>query len=221
MPVWEMEPFSPDDLLDHVARYLNPPVEAQAKAVRWRLANDARQSPTGLANAEWQLVINAHQKQSQAIPFTIADVELTLCSVGVGFVTLCVRSPRPEVATWMDLQHAFRFARGQRDVLVRATRPQAVDPGAPFFPAFAGGVDALDPAGFGTMSDVLNGLLQTASVKEDPGVWWDEVFVPGQLMTFAGLFVGGLDAEALGLLVYQVRNFFGFRQHLAPTTADL
>lgn len=223
--VWEDAPFSADDLLNHVAHFLNPSVERYATATRWRLTNDARQSPAGLANAEWHLVLPPRRGQSREIPFTLEAVELTLFRVGVGFLTILAKPRSNALPDWMDFLHYFRFARGQRDVGIRATRKGERDETgktvlAPYFPAFAPRT-ASNHVGREVLLDILAGLLGTANVPGDDGCWWDEVFVPSQLLPFAGLFLSEIVPEELPLLIYQVRNIFHSGQELHPTAHDL
>ncbi len=219
--VWERDPFRTDNVLAHVASFLDPDGDCAATALRWKLTNQARQSPAGLGNASWTLISNARRERPRFIPFSLDDVELTLFSSGVGMVSLCVVASAAEPAAWTDLLHHFRFARGQRDVAVRAVHRYGADLEQPFFPHFAGGEASLDANGNGQVMHLLTGLLTTVRVADDPDTWWHEVFVPGQLMPYACLLVDGAGAGALVAFTHQVRSFFGSHQRLHPTDADL
>lgn len=216
-PVWQPQPFPNDDLLAHVARYLNPPPGMLPTARLWTMCSDALTSPVvGLgARASWTLIL-PHDE----VPFHIEGVQFALFQIGVGFLTIYLHPRTADVGAWLNVLHYFRFARGQREVGVKAERHTAQHQSGPFFPLPAGGV-AQHPDGNGTFGNILDALLATASQQGATDQWWEEVFVPGQLLPFAALFVDGLPAADVAPLVYRVRNHFHAHQIIHPTSADL
>jgi len=220
--VWKHQSFPEDDLLSHVANYLNPREVTEPTARLWKLESDVLQSPYGLGSqAEWSL-ITPHGE----IAFGIEDVRLTLFRVGVGFITICAKLTKVELNSWLDLLHYFRFSWGKRKVAVQAKRRTGIDPQtrgpilSAYFPEITGGI-ARHPEGKGVLGEIIDALLETGKIEKESKAWWSEVFVPGQLVPFTGLFVDGLPEQEIYPLVYKVRNFFHAHQEIHPTPEDL
>ena len=222
--VWDSQEFPKEDLLSHVANYLNPRDEHAAPTARmWELNHELLQSHVfGIGNkADW--VMTSPQGE---IPFRIEGIWLTLFRVGVGFMTVRANPLSGELNAWYDFLHSFRFIQGQRRVGVRGQRRTGFDKEtkkptvSPFFPHPAGGVET-HPEGTGTLGEVIDALLRTGATSRDGSVWWREVFVPGQLLPFVSLYVDGQPPEKDPLVLYKVRNFFSSRQESAPSHSDL
>ena len=218
--VWRKGHFPRDDLLAHVERYLNPPENTAPTALLWTMDNNALQSPSGLGgSADWFLTLP--QKE---IPFQLTDVQLSLFRVGVGFLTFSAKPKSQEIADWLDFLHSFRFIRGQRGVGLRMERRTGIDQISPFFPQSAGGSEK-HPDGKGNFAEIVSAILNTAAIEGDTkgADWWQEVFVPGQLIPFATLYVDGQDIseEAIAELLYRVRNFFPSERVIQPAPDDL
>ena len=177
-------------------------------------------------------------------------VQLALFHTGVGFLTVQVWLDSEDQANWMNLLHYFRFARGQRGVSVRAERrtveqssakssnPQpegeiqntqsasaeAASPKSPpepkwveFFPSAA---EKNIPAGKKPFFlAVIHALLHTAS-RQDGELWWQEVFISGQLIPFATLYFETVPEQMVAETVYRVRNFFHMGQEVGLTEED-
>jgi hypothetical protein len=228
LSVWETNRFPDDELLSHVARYLNPPAETPATARLWKL-HDAMQEVYGSAGrAEWRLLWPRGE-----IPFQFGRVgkgvfaaQLALFHIGIGLLTVRVEPMTDELSGWLDCLHYFRFARGQRQTSLQAKRRAGIDSQTrqpqsnPFFPEPAGGV-AAHPDGRGTCAEVLAALLRSGALTEEVDPWWREVFLPGQLLPFTGLFVDDVSQDGLSRVVYTVRNLFHSHQSLHPARADL
>jgi len=63
----------------------------------------------------------------------------------------------------------------------------------------------------GSFYEVLEALLMTAASHTSPGaskVWWEEIFVPGQLLPFATLYLDEVAQDEIARSLYKVRNFF-------------
>ncbi len=227
-PVWEPMQFPDEELLAHVARYLNPVSDPHATARVWKL-NDALQDVYGLAGrATWHL----HWPRGQ-VPFRFGDVgtgtmavQLALFRHGVGLLTIRAYPTSDTLNDWLDFVHYFRFVQGQRGVGVKAQRRVGFDADAqqpqfsPFFPKPAGGVNP-DEASRRTFSDVMTALLQTGQLERECAPWWHDVFIPGQLLPFAALFVDDYPDDAAPKLLYQLRNGFHAGQGHYPASEDL
>jgi hypothetical protein len=130
------------------------------------------------------------------------------------------------VADWLDFLHHFRFVRGQRSVCVWGERRLGLDPVSklpqcgPFFPDPAGGLGSY-PDGFGTFGEFIGSLLGSVCLAEDHAPWWQEAFVPGQLLPFAALYADGMDDASVCELTYRFRQFFNSDQEIHPAGVDL
>ncbi len=217
--VWEKDKFPQDDLLPHVSLYLNK--TASPTAVLWQLSGDALQSPRGLGagahspQAQWSLVTG-----KRTIPFRIEAVRLALFRLGVGFLTICAEPTETAVSDWLDFVHHFRFLAGSRACTVRAERRADARVPTPFFPPCAPSLpeESDNRQRFGL---VVAGLLCTANQRANSGRWWQDVFVPDQMIPFATLFADQLPEETDPVLLYRLRNFFTADCEIAPGPADL
>ncbi|MFB2976538.1 hypothetical protein [Microseira sp. BLCC-F43] len=129
------------------------------------------------------------------------------------------------MSKWLDFLHHFRFVRGQRGVKVQA-RQRTFDPSTgqhqyiDFFPEPAKfGVE--HPEGIGLFDKLLAALLNTGATKGDLQPWWQEVFVPGQMLPFTAIFTDGLPEDKQLHLLYKLRNFFNTAQGNHPASCDL
>ena len=216
------------DVLKHVGDYLNPPPGAPVTARMWDLDGNALSSPQGLGGGgDWRLKL-----KDREIGFRIDEVQLVLFHLGVGLLTLRVRPLSQDGADWLDLLHYARFADRAHSGTVRIERRVGIDPVSrapkyePLFPARCGGA-ARHPDGQGLLIEVIAGLLEDGRLtSEKPAIdgrhgWWREVFVPGQLLPFASLFVRGVPAEEVPPMLFRLQNFFHSRQQLYPSADDL
>ena len=224
--VWGRQQFPVDNLLAYVADFVNPRDDAPLTARFWALNPTALQSASGLGGGRDQTGVTwSLLTPKAALPYWLECVQLALFRDGVGFLTMTA-FPRSDVlADWLDFLHYFRFFRGQRGVRICAERRVGIDPATgqprqePFFPAPAGGRARADQQR--TVVDaIISGLLDTAGPPA-PDPWWEDVFVPGQMLPFATLFVDDLPQEGIPVLLYRVRNFFHSRQDILPTADDL
>ncbi|MBI4319448.1 MAG: hypothetical protein HY675_13250 [Chloroflexi bacterium] len=223
LKVWVQRKFPEKELLTHVARYLNPTDDTSPTARLWELAKDPLQFPSGLGrDKDWALVWRDGE-----VPFRLESLQLILFGVGIGFITACVK-PRPRgkegqalgTDDWLNLLHYFRFARQQRDVRIKIRTRTGPGRFSPFFPEPAGGLLG-HPEGIGGFLDVLDALIRTGSTELDSKAWWREVFISGELLPFATLYVDEVDEKEIPTLTYRLRNFFHARQEIVPTPGDL
>ena len=79
LPVWAGLPFPEEDVLAHVARYLNPPPDTSPTARLWGVHQDALQSPSGLgASAAWRLTLPPRAGVERALLFHLDSLRLAL-----------------------------------------------------------------------------------------------------------------------------------------------
>jgi hypothetical protein len=152
-------------------------------------------------------------------------VQLILFHDGVGMLSVAANPITDDPASWQDFLHYFRFVDGQRTTSLRAERRVGIDPitkqpqWRPFFPEVAGRVTSY-AEGVGHLGEIMDALLATASQGADDK-WWRDVFVPGQLLPYACLYMDGVvEGEAENTL-YRVRNFFHSEQEIHPAEHDL
>ena len=221
LTVWRRSKFPSDDLLPHVASYLNPPDGTAPTAYLWQLDSSVMESASGLGSkADWMLKWPHGQ-----VSFRFEEVQLLLFHVGVGFLTVCAEPTSEKLSDWQNFLHYFRFVREQRGVRVQAQRrvgfnEQARQPEfTPFFPELAGGIDR-HPEGIGFFGEVLDALLHTGARESESEHWYSEVFIPGQMIPFGVLFADDVPEEEIANLLYKTRNFFHAAQEIYPTIED-
>ena len=232
-PLWKEKGFPRDDMLASVADFLNPKDSDKATARVWKL-NDSLDEAFGLAErAAWELLKPGRQK-GRVIPFHLGEsggskssrfaVQLALFRVGVGFLTVRATPDSEDLDEWLTFISRFRFVKGQRKYVVRATKSvrdaetqelKSVE----FFPPIAA---AKRPAAVATSAgvataptkttaaeeddaekhfiDILDALLRSGSLSEGEE-WWTDVFIPEQLIPFAALYVDEeTETQAIGEL---------------------
>ena len=222
--VWELQSFPVDDLLAHVSKFLNCDLDNNPTALLWKLSHDALSSPSGLgASANWHLITRKND-----YPFQIETIDMAIFQVGVGTITVQVKpiSSVHSASDWIDFIHYFRFGGGQRDVSLSSERSVGYDQATKqpvvenYFPEVAGGMEQ-HPNRTGILMDLLNALLFTVNSQEHQGFWWEDVFIPGQLIPFVALFIDEIDPTEIPYLTYRVRNFYDFNRQLVPVSEQL
>jgi len=217
--VWERLKFPEEDLLAHVREYLNPQDEKQPTAYLWKLSDELREDFGFADRAEWFLCVGERIK----IPFQFGEVgkncfavQLTLFRVGVGFLTIRIKLHTENLGDWLDCIHYFHFVRGQRDVWIEGRRRVGKDMFEPFFPERA---KQRQPEGAKqNFGQIIDAILLTASPKGEK--WWHSVFIEGQLLPYAALFVDGASDDEIPQILYRVCNFFPSRRPIKPSRED-
>jgi len=185
----------------------------------WRMKNDAFQSPNCFgAQAEWAMVVGGRRE----VAFQFESIHMALFRIGVGFLTVEASPKCGAVEDWLDFLHYFRFAGGQRGVKIKAQRRTGKDQHEPYFPPLAGGTEK-HPEGGGALMEIVGALLETAKREGERKEWRREVFIPGQLIPFASLYVDGEmneQGEGITALLYRIRNFFPAHREIAPSPED-
>ncbi|WP_333237366.1 hypothetical protein [Microcoleus sp. AT13-A5] len=120
--LWESQTFPKDDLLFHVANYLNPTDNHPPTARLWKL-NEAARDIFGF-RAQWELITPIGK-----IPFNFGEagegnkvVQLALFQIGVGFLTIRTQPDSNNINQWLNFLHYFRFLEGQQGTHVQAQR---------------------------------------------------------------------------------------------------
>lgn len=205
-PLWRAKRFPEDDLLEHVRRYLNPPEGVPATALLWEMEPNAvrlwLRGFTGGKQACWQLQFG----RRKPIPFQLRAVQLALFRLGVGFLILEAQPGSEALDDWLDFLHAFRFAWGQRGVKVQAQLPEQAS------------------AVLQSIGTLIDDLLQRVGFPSGEAARRSrEVFVPGQLLPFATLYVeaGRLSRKRVGELLYRVHRFFPSKRVIHPSEQEL
>lgn len=196
---WEETSFPHEDVLNHVKVYINPPDRDTATAALWRLSDqDAQRLGLG-ERIGWCL----HSPQRK-VPFHFTNqrggftLQWALFRVGVGFLTVQACPDSEDVGDWLALLHFFRFINGQRNVSLE--RSDATGQRVVF-------------------RKILDSLLLD-SVGTDQS-WWQEVFVPDQLLPYAALYVDEVPNEELRLLLYRARQLFPLEREIWPSEQEL
>lgn len=215
---WRPNSFPTEDVLFHVANYLNPTDNRTPTAQLWTLSNEVRDI-FGFQE-QWELI--ASQK---VLPFELGEdgkgsngVQLMLFQVGVGFLILQVQPKSNSLQHWLDFLHYFRFLEGQQGSKVRvqkrrwdAQNRQAL--WEDYFPEIAQ-CPAQNKPKFG---QIVKALLHTVSSQR----WWHEIFVRGQMLPFVSLYVDGFPEQKAPHLLYKLQNFFHDNQGDDPAGEDL
>lgn len=232
LKVWRPSRFPTDSVLAHVAKYLALPPrgtdaapDSPPTARGWKLTESALKKITGAGpEYQWELTSSRLRPRHITIPFTFRGVELVLFRTGVGLLTLRLHPTTPDLGAWLDFLHTIRFFIGDRHAQIRAWLPTDTAKADPFFPHPTQAPEQLGPDGWGRLSWFNTPLLQTADLATDqppPNHWWKEVFVPGQGLPFAGLYVDGHPADADAQLLHRLRFFFHPGQGDIPCDEDL
>lgn len=211
--IWKDESFPPEDLLPHVARYLNSPPGTVDTVHLWKMNLDFLSSINGLGGGinqnkiSWSLV-TPHKKLS----FEIRAVHVCLFRIGVGFLTFKIQPLTTSLMEWMDFLHYFRFSRGQRETQLETKRVVKNGQETSYLPPFV--TETAAPFVF---NQIVSSILKSEDGLHDSASWWKDVFIPGQLLPYVGLFIKGRLTETdLDHLIYRLKNFYLSNQILAP-----
>lgn len=217
--VWQKKKFAVDDLLHHIAEFLNPKNGTHPTVCLWEMVPGLVESPSGLgAEADWQFLL----RNDRAVGIRLESVKLCLFCSGVGFVVIKVKATLPgthrvsrDVGYWLDLIHYFRFANNRIGQLQLQRKEQ--EGIVPYFPPCAGGESL--PEKQRDFAHILSGILKTGAKGDER--WWEDIFVPDRMLPFAALYIDGANEEEQRSLLYRVRKNFHSRQEIHPSADDL
>ena len=236
--VWGERQMPQDDLLPHVANYLyfnNDKIDPLitrgdlGSAHFWRMETICRESPQGLGcqrNNRWEV----HVDNKPPIPIQLRNIDLSLFSHGIGFITIQLEVLSDQIADWADAQNRLRFANGSRAPLLRVERKSGKDQYAEFTPApqqIGTATPTAPPTPF-TMEALLSIILTAAGFQDSKSV--QELFVAGRMLPYLVLYVNRQVSPEpkhphgqgeLKQLLYQLRRIFHSTQHLHPSPQNL
>ncbi len=229
--IWERRSFPQDDLLRHVADYLNPDSDVPPTACLWTLEDRVLRSPHGLGLRPGSLALSLRHRRpanaakettghapDDAIALQMDGIDLALFRVGIGYLMFRVRIPDGTAADWFDLLHGIRFIDRPGKVDLLLSRRTGKDRVEPFWPPLATASDDAG-SGRGTVGHLVGGLLGRVFPANTPG--WRELYVRGEMLPFHALFFEGVPESEDALLLYRLRNFFRTAQPLHPSAEDL
>jgi hypothetical protein len=223
-PLWGTASFPEDDLMPHVADFLNS--DEHATAFAWELdPNLGLQSFDGLgAKGRWSMALPGGRE----LPFCIDGVQLVLFRLGIGFLVwdVCPDVERlPEgtdpLAAWLDFLHYFRRIRGGGAPALSARRKTGPDQWAPFFPFTSAPANPQAGQASRYLQDLNAPLLDHARLPDDRDQWWEEIYARGYMIPYFYLVVAADGAIDVPVLLYRLRNFFHSRQEIFPTDGDM
>ncbi|MEB3830793.1 hypothetical protein [Phormidium sp. CCY1219] len=217
-PLWTSGSFPTEDLLFHVANYLNPTDDRTPTAQLWELSDSVR-DVFGFRE-QWELI-----SPQESVPFGFGKdgnvgnvVQLMLFQVGVGFLILQVQPTTNTLQDWLNFLHYFRFLEGQQGSRVRAQkRLWDAETNRPLFEDYFPEIADRHAQGKPKFGHIVKALLHTVSSQR----WWNEIFVRGQMLPFVSLYVDGLSEEKTPHLLYKLQNFFHANQGEDPAPEDL
>ena len=229
--VWKTRSFPADDLLRHVAEYLNPPPGVPAAARIWSMDERVIASPRGLGFRPGAVSLllrhraglkseasDSNNVNGGALPLHISGVDFALFRGGMGYLLFSVR-PRSDLPEdWYDFLNGFRYIDRLTQVALTFRRRVSKQRTEPFFPPLADCPDCSE-SGRGSVGHLIRGILRRLA----PGdvSWWQEIFVPAQVIPFYALFFEEAAKEEQPLILYRLRNFFRAGQELVPSEYDL
>jgi len=185
----------------------------------WKLNEDILISADGLGGgnnqnkAFWNLV-TPHNK----LRFEIESVHLSLFRIGIGFLTIDIHPRFETLSDWFDFIHYFRFINRPKSVFLEIQRKINRDETVSYFPPIANSEGDHTP----TIGVINSALLMAGNNPTKTDKWWDDVFVPGQLLPYTGLFLAGdVNEENARYIIYRARNFFHSSQDIHPSPEQL
>ena len=152
---------------------------------------------------------------SHLIEIEVISAQVGIFRLGVGFVSLELRPTSQSLPDWLDALHFLRFYRGRGVWLTPA--------GAPAGPEGRHKVENLlgQVLAEATLDDELHPFQEppegTARRKKS---WVRELYTPGELLTYAALFVDGVPDENQRHLLYNVLHRFRSSSRAVPAEDD-
>lgn len=220
MPVWSRADFYKEDLLPHINRYLNAEQGNPSTAYLWNMNDDAMTSSSGLSSGKSSRWIMDSPRYE--IPFAIEWIQIALFRIGIGFLTLRAMPDTDDLDAWLDFMHHFRFISGSRSLNYCVEKRTGYDKekGCGITTRFFPEPGCRTKSGEGQLAKLLDSILSSCSGNKEQ--WWRDIFVQGQMIPFAGVFIGesGQDDRMIDI-IYRFRNFFHSKQGFKPSRDDL
>lgn len=239
---WRRADFPTLDLFPHLGAFVNIDEFANSTATWWTADHDELMWLTGAkAGVESELVL----ADGRRLGFGIAEAQLVLFRLDLGFLVLGVTPCGDRVENWFDLQHYLRFFarrgsnRGRR-IALRKSESRSRRPTSPLFTAVwdtsdgnvlrEGGADGKGDERFlECLLPLINLLLSSVRlVQGEPGPALDdhgrgasgsglrEGFTPGEMLTYSALFLDGAAEHFDAQVLARSVNRFHCGQLVSP-----
>ncbi len=231
-PVWMPHTFQNEDLLPHVADFLNCPADEGALAQKatvlsWDLQGEALGHHEFLgARCAWTCVHGKGERRLTLV-FEVTEVNLTLFRIGIGFLHVQVRPETVAPEVWQDFIHLFRFLEGSRSPVLQARRRVGKDQWEPCRPGLLPrGVPGADEPDTFHMAEIVNTLLKRyllvgSGSQAEISARLRSVYIKSQMIPYVGLFINGYVEEHRMRLLNSMKNFFESKQVLDPAPNDI
>lgn len=233
--LWRVSKYSEQDLLPHVANYINNKIRKNGKSLEtvgvWKIQNDILQSPNfglgsgqGSGSIQYKLCY-PHGK----IEFKITDVELFLFRTGMGALAIAVEPTleNGNLSSWYDFLSYFKWFQDRHGVSIECSKGVGFDQEkrepirVSCVPPLAAQVENSQDGTF-QFGDILSGLLRSGGLDPEGGEkWWSDVFVPNQFLPYSTLFLEDTPPEEIPIHVYQFRKMLHSRQTLIPPKFEI
>ncbi|MCS6971907.1 MAG: hypothetical protein NZL89_02695 [Leptospiraceae bacterium] len=215
--LWEPLHLPQEDLLPHISRHMES--SSNPLACAWRATSQALQKNAVFASQQGNWRLATPQRE---ISFLIHDIQLCLFSVGTGFLVFELAPHSEQIVDWLDFLHYARFSgSGKRSRKLRVLRRKEHGHEEEFIPEFfQPHLPQGKPENF-RLSVIADAILAGFRAKL-PQFSWREVFIPGQFLVYAALFIGsGLKEQvSLARLRQQVLNLFHANEVFAISPQD-
>lgn len=220
-PVWIPHVFQNEDLLPHVANFLNAPKSGVSAAAQrtlvasWDMARGVLELREMLAvKGEWTL---KGQGSESDLPIRLTEINLTIFRLGVGFFRFRVEPVGcRSLETWQEFLHVFRFLEGGRSRTIEARRKTGKEQWESIRPGLLGTPgEGADPYSF-RFGEVVRALESRylRGLKSS-------IYITGQAIPYSGLFIDGLPSDRRMHLLHQIKNCFKPSQGEAPAAWEL
>ncbi len=213
-PLWLEDKFQNEDLLPHVAEYLDTPgrTKGQISVSAWKINPAVKQSLYFSADehsCKWQLA-----KGKDCIEFRLKNVLLIMFEAGVGFLVFEANpSASEELAVWQDFINLFHYSSGNRagKIQVTRTRQNNVEPVLPL-------ILSIEEKAI----DFFLDDLVTALLKDLWPAGYRDIYIPKQLIPYVSLFLeGNFTDEDKGLILHTSKNIFRSNQSTNPNPEEM
>jgi hypothetical protein len=214
--VWEECECAEDEILPCLKSLLTRG-DDNCGAYFWKIEGNALQSPFGFGGSlNWHLL-----SRKEEIPFKFEEVKLGIFSIGIGFIIMRVCLLSSNKDSWLDFLYNFRFCRGQRNIKLRVTRQVEQYKNEPYWPGIGGDLKSR-PNEYGNIEEIIDMLLYPLIQQSGSLKWWQDIFIPGQLIPFACILLEGQEQAIIDELlnnelaefIYRIKNLFHSRQEI-------
>ena len=218
--VWIRHSFQNEDLLPHVAKFLNTPQgnqESRAITQSWDMGKVIVDDHEWLgAKGEWAWEAPG---TSDPIRIHLTEVNLTLFRTGLGFFRFRVAPDEKDRALtdWQNFLHHFRFIEGRRSGVIRARRQTGKDQWESFRPGLLPPPESGSPI----LPEFRFGELVRELEKRYCGEPQPSIYIKGQAIPYAGLFIENLPEDQHMLALHRMKNFFKISQGEDAAPQDL